>query len=188
MRISDRLKTTQLRRLTLGLFSIFILWHIIGISLVGPAHSGYLHNTLMKVYGPYLSVLHLDRSWPFYAPDPFAGSILRYEAIDSNGNSKTYPLTEAREKFNHAYFRYTNFYAYLFSNPAYSHERGYDRSVARFLCSQHRESHATAINFILLNQKPFSYQDYRLGKNPLSDEFLDKTEFGPYKCIKRNSS
>jgi hypothetical protein len=136
----------------------------------------------MTVYQNYLAVFHLDSSWPFYAPNPFLGSILNYETVSASGETKTYPLTHGRGKFNHAYFRYTNFYAYLFSDVQYTKKRGYDKSVARYLCNKHKGSDITSINFILLNQTTFTYEDYQKGKRPLDKEFLKKTVFGPYSC------
>jgi hypothetical protein len=175
-------RSQRIRRVSFILMSMFLLWHAVGISIVGPASDSYLRQGLMNWYQDYLAVFHLDRSWPFYAPNPFLGSILRYETISPSGDTKTYPLTEARHKFDHAYFRYTNFYAYLFSNPKYTKKRGYDQSVARYLCEEHAGSEIVAINFVLLNQKRFTYEDYRLGKRPLDPEFLTTRKFGPYRC------
>jgi hypothetical protein len=172
------------RSRSFGLFilSVFIIWHAAGIAIVGPFGKSYLRDNLMHAYRDYLAVFHLDRSWPFYAPNPFLGSILNYETVSTPGETKIYPLTQARKQYDHAYFRYTNFYAYLFSDPDYSKKRGYDKSVASYLCKQHAGSDITAINFILLNQKAFSYEDYRKGKRPLDEAFLERKVFGPYPC------
>ena len=170
------------RKLGLGLLSLFIVWHVIGIAIVGPYNSSYLHNKLLAVYDGYLSLFHLNHPWPFYAPNPFKGSILNYETINATGETQTYPLSHARGKYSHAYFRYTNFYAYLFQTPKYSKKRGYDTSVARYLCAQHHDEAIRAINFVLLKQKRFTYIDYRNGKRPLDEEFLDKEVYGPYPC------
>lgn len=178
----ERSKLT--RNVALSLLSVFIIWHSIGIGIVGPFSQSYLRDGLMSVYKDYLGFFHLDRSWPFYAPNPFRGSILSYETISSSGKTDTHPLTQARDKFDHAYFRYTNFYAYLFSNPKYSKKRGYDKSVARYLCNRHQGDNVTAINFILLNQTAFSSEDYRSGKRPLDEEFLSKSVYGPYSCAR----
>ncbi|WP_455222782.1 hypothetical protein [Kaarinaea lacus] len=164
------------------ILSVFIIWHVIGITIIGPFSKSYLRDGLMNVYQDYLAVFHLDRSWPFYAPNPFLGSILNYETVSGSGEIKSYPLTHARNKFDHAYFRYTNFYAYLFSDPEYTKKRGYDKSVARYLCSQHEVEDIASINFVLLNQKTFTYEDYQKGKRPLDEEFLKKTVYGPYSC------
>jgi hypothetical protein len=172
------------RARSIGFFilSIFIIWHAIGITIVGPFAKSYLRDGLMNVYQHYLAVFHLDRSWPFYAPNPFLGSILSYETVNSSGETRSYPLTQSREKFDHSYFRYTNFYAYLFSDPEYTRKRGYDKSVVRYLCNQHIGSDVTAINFILHSQKMFAYEDYRADKRPLDEEFLEIKTFGPYSC------
>jgi len=162
--------------------SVFVCWHAVGIAMVGPYANSNLRDGLMNVYARYLAVIHLDRSWSFYAPNPFLGSILSYETLSAAGETKAYPLTQARAQFDHAYFRYTNFYAYLFSDAEYSKRRGYDLSVARYLCSQHPGGDVISINFILLNQTTFTDQDYRNGKRPLDDEFLQKKVFGPYRC------
>jgi len=175
-------RSKKIHTVGLGLFSIFLLWHAVGISMVGPAGDSYLRKSLMSFYQLYLILLHLDGSWFFYAPDPFMGSILRYETINSSGDSQIYPLTNIRAKYEHAYFRYTNFYAYLFSDPKYSKKRGYDKSVAQYLCAQHEKSTTKSINFILLKQKRFTYIDYQQGKQPLDAEFLNKSVFGPYPC------
>ena len=165
------------------ILSVFIIWHAIGIVIVGPFGKSYLRDNLMNIYQHYLAVFHLDRSWPFYAPNPFLGSILSYETVSVSGNTNTYPLTQSREKFDHSYFRYTNFYAYLFSDPEYTKKRGYDKSVARYLCNQHSGSDVTAINFILLSQTTFTYEDYRNGKRPLDEAFITRTVYGPYSCM-----
>ena len=171
------------RSIGFSIFSVFIIWHAIGVTIVGPFAKSYLRDGFMNVYQHYLAVFHLDRSWPFYAPNPFLGSILSYETVNSSGETKIYPLTQSREKFDHSYFRYTNFYAYLFSDPEYTRKRGYDKSVARYLCGQHIGSGVTTINFILRNQKMFTYEDYRAGKRPLDEEFLETKTFGPYSCF-----
>ena len=171
----------RVRSIGFILLSIFLVWHAIGITIVGPFSQSYLRDGLMKVYQGYLGVFHLDRSWPFYAPNPFLGSILKYQTVSQSGETKNYPLTQAREKYEHAYFRYTNFYAYLFSDPDYSKKRGYDKSVARYLCAQHLED-IVQIKFILLKQKMFTRNDYLAGKQPLDSEFLEEKIFGPYDC------
>ncbi len=179
MECSKRGKTTGY-----AVMSVFIVWHVVGIGIVGPSRESYIHDRLMNYFEHYLSLFHLNRSWPFYAPDPYPGSVLSYETVDSSGERKTYPLTQARPKFDHAYFRYTNFYAYLFSDPQYTKDRGYDISLAHYLCSRHSGSYVASINFVLLNQKPFTHKDYRQGKHPLEEEFLQKSVFGPYPCNK----
>jgi hypothetical protein len=175
-------RSQRTRSIGLTILSIFIIWHTIGIGIVGPFAKSYLRDSLMALYDGYLAVFHLDRSWPFYAPNPFPGSILSYETISATGTTKLHPLTQAREKFDHAYFRYTNFYAYLFSDPKYTKQRGYDKSVARFLCGQHKGEDITALNFVLLKQTKFTYADHKNGKHPLDEEFLKKAVFGPYNC------
>ena len=164
------------------ILSIFIVWHAVGVAIVGPFDKSYMRDGLMKVYQPYLATFHLNQSWPFYAPNPFLGSLLNYQTVSSSGETKTYPLTQARAKFDHAYFRYTNFYAYLFSDPNYSRNQGYDKSVAHYLCRQHQNEDVVSINFILLNQQKFTHEDYKAGKRPLDKEFLHETIFGPYQC------
>ena len=78
------------------LLSAFIVWHVIGISIVGPSSKSYPRDRLMNLYQDYLAVFHLDRSWPFYAPNPFLGSVLEYETIDASGGKNRYPLTPYR--------------------------------------------------------------------------------------------
>ena len=164
------------------ILSVFIIWHAIGITIIGPFSKSYMRDGLMNVYQDYLAVFHLDKSWPFYAPNPFLGSILSYETVSAIGENQVHPLTQSRERYDHSYFRYTNFYAYLFSDVEYSKQRGYDKSVVRYLCNQHKGTDITSINFILLNQTTFTYEDYQKGKRPLDEEFLEKTIYGPYSC------
>jgi hypothetical protein len=173
------------RAIVFFFLSAFIIWHAVGISVVGPFSKSHLHDGLMNIYQHYLAVFHLDRSWPFYAPDPFLGSILKYETISTTGEINTYPLTQARKKFDHAYFRYTNFYAYLFSDLEYTRKRGYDYSVVRYLCNQHKGGDIKAIRFVLFSQKQFTPEDYKLGKRPLDEEFMQKRVIGPYPCLQQ---
>lgn len=169
------------RNIGLGILSIFIVWHALAIVFVGPFSYSHLRSSLMTYFHGYLTFFRLDHSWPFYAPNVFRGSILKYETTSQSGETKIYPLTQAKKKFNHAYFRYTNFYSYLFSDLEYTKKRGYDKEVVRYLCSRHDEN-ITQINFILLLQKPFSHVDYQNGKRPLDKEYLEKSVIGPYSC------
>jgi len=162
--------------------SAFIVWHAIGIAVVGPFGKSYLRDNLMSVYQYYLPVFHLNRNWPFYAPDPFLGSMLSYETVAANGEKQRYPLTHARDKYDHAYFRYTNLYAYLFSDVEYTKRRGFDNAVANYFCQLHADNPVDAVNFVLLSQKKFSYEDYRQGKHALDPEFVSETVYGPYRC------
>ena len=175
-------RSHRTRTISAAILTVFLVWHAVGISIVGPFSRSSLRDGLMNLYQDYLAFFHLDRSWPFYAPNPFPGSILSYETVSYSGDTKSYPLTQARDKFDHAYFRYTNFYAYLFSDPKYTALRGYDKSVARYLCRQHRAENLTAINFVLLTQTAFTNKDYIAGKHPLDSDFLERSTFGPYNC------
>ncbi len=169
-------------RFGLAILSIFILWHVVAISIVGPFGNSYLRQNLMRVYQDYLAIFHLNRAWAFYSPNPFTGSMLSYQTTAISGELQTYPLSRARGKFAHAYFRYTNFYAYLLGDPTYSQQRGYDKSVANFLCRQHQADLIKEIHFVLLSQGMVSHEDYRQGKRPLDEGNLVKSVFGPYLC------
>ena len=170
------------RKIGLAIFSVFIIWHAVGITIVGPFSESNFRNGLMSLYKDYLGILHLDTSWPFYAPNPGRGSVLRYETTSASGEKKYFHLTQARGKYEHAYFRYSNFYNYLFSHPKYAEKRGYDKSVARFLCARHKGKNVISIRFILLRQQEFTYEDYKKGKRPLDKEFLKRTFYGPFSC------
>lgn len=177
------LKGERARKTGLVLLSVFIVWHAIGTSLVGPLPQGQLKESLMKVYGSYLTFFHLNNSWWFYAPNPFLGSILRYETVNSRGEKSVHPLSESRDKFDHAYSRYINFYGYLLMYPKYSGERGYTESVARYLCGQHAASEKiVSIRFLLFRQQRFTPDDYLQGKRPFDEEFLKKTVSRHYPC------
>lgn len=171
----------RIRMIGLVLMSLFIIWHTIAIAIVGPFGQSYLRGNFLTIYQDYLSLFQLNRSWSFYS-SPSIGSILSYEVNTATGETLIFPLTNKKQKFDHAYFRYTNFYVYLFHNPVGSKNRGYDKSVARYLCAQHEGIDAAEIRFILQLQKLFTYKDYRNGKRPLDEEFLEKKIFGPYRC------
>lgn len=171
-----------LQSLSFAAFSVFIVWHVVAITIVGPFSKSYLSHRLRAVYEPYLALTELDRSWPFYAPEPFNGSVLRYETQARNGVKTLHPLTEAHQPHDLAYFRYTNFYSYLFREPAYTKERGYDKSVARYLCQRQASNNIDSVRFILLSQRRFTYTDYLAGKRSLDKEYWDSKEFGPYAC------
>lgn len=162
--------------------SVFLAWHVIGITLVGPFSQSEFHNQLMKVYGGYLALFHLDRNWPFYAPNPYLGSILTYQTSTADGETQIYPLSQKQGKMQHAYFRYTNFSAYMFLDPEYSKKRHYDLSLARYLCRLHKDQQVLQIQFNLETQQTFTAQDYLAGKHALDPEFLHSQTFGPYSC------
>ena len=113
------------RTRTIGftVLSLFIIWHVLAMTIIGPFSKSYMRDSMLTYYNNYLAIFRLDGSWPFYAPDPFLGSILSYQTVTSSGEKHSFSLTQAREKFDHAYFRYTNFYAYLFSDLEYSKKK-----------------------------------------------------------------
>lgn len=152
------------------------------MSVVGPLYHSNPESLLSKIYYNYLSVLRLNRAWPFYAPNPQLGIIMRYETVDAHGKSQVHPLTEAYGRYQHAYARYSNVFVYLFEYPDYTRERGFDKSVARYICEQHKQEDVREINFIVLNQKIFTHEDYQNGKDPLDPEFVERKVFGPYSC------
>jgi hypothetical protein len=175
-------RTERIRKIGLCLMSVFIIWHVVAMAFVGPSHNHYLRSNLMSIYKNYLNVLNLNGPWPFYAPNPSFGSIMRYETISASGEIKIYPLTEAHNKFDHAYVRNINFYVYFYRNAAKTKKRGYDKSVARYLCAQHAGTDVKEIIFRRYRQKRFTFQNYQQGKKPLDDEFLKHTVHGPYPC------
>lgn len=164
------------------IFSVFIVWHLIGISVVGPLYNRNPYSSLSNIYANYLSILRLNRAWPFYAPNPQLGIIMRYETVDALGKSQIHRLTEAFGRYQHAYARYSNVFVYLFEDPDYTRQRGFDKSVAGYLCRQHKNDDIKSINFIVLNQTEYTHLDYKQGKNPLDPEFIDRKVFGPYPC------
>ncbi len=172
------------RKFTLVIFSIFIVWHVLAITIGSSLGKNVISNNLVEAYGYYLTILHRYSTWHFYSPNPGLGSILSYDAISHSGESERYPLTQARRKLNHTYFRYTNFYYYLFHYPDSAAERGYDKSVAKYLCGLHKDKDISEIKFSLRYQKPFSHLDYQNGKRALDEEFLgDEKVFGPFSCV-----
>ena len=177
------MKVASVRKAGFAVMSAFIVWHAVGVSLVGPLPDSELRKNLMEVYGYYLAFFHLDSTWMFYAPNPSFGSILRYETLNSRGEKSVFPLSESHGKFDHAYSRYTNFYGYLFAYPKYARNHGYHKSVARYLCGQHQKSEEIVqIRFFIFRQQRFTKDDYLKGKHPLDNEFLKKGVSRAYKC------
>lgn len=172
----------RLRKITLGLMSVFIVWHMMAMMVVGPFHESKLRSSLYDIFKEYLWLVKLDGPWSFYAPNVAYGTIFRYETVSASGERKTHPLTEAKKKFEHGYVRNINFYLYFFFNPEYTRKQGYDKSVARHLCNKHAGEDVDQIIFRRYVQKRFTPQDYLMGKNPLDDEFLKFKVFGPYPC------
>ena len=170
------------RKAGLILASAFIVWHVIGIAFVGPGADSYLRNKLWPYYETYLSALHNDGGWSFYAPNPSYGTIISYEAVGEHGESMIHPLSHARAKHERGYFLYTNFFNYVLADPAESGRKGYIDSMVRYLCSRGGEFPVTRITFIEQSQKAFRYTDYLNGYRPLDPGFLEETRHGPYDC------
>jgi hypothetical protein len=161
--------------------SVFIVWHAVGIAFVGPSGDSQLRRQLLEVWRPYLDFLQLNRRWAFFAPDVAYGSFFEYEVLRSSGTRERYPLSHALHRFHPAYFRHTSFYYYLFDGWERARARGYDRSVARYLCRLHG-TEAVSIHFVRHYQRRFTAADYRLGKRPLDPAFVDDYVDGPYAC------
>jgi len=176
------LRSKRNRSVGLSLMSVFIIWHLIAMLVVGPSHQSNLRSSLIGIYEEYLWFLKLDGPWSFYAPNVPYGILFRYETVSSTGEVKTYPLTEAKNKLDHGYVRNINFYLYFFFNSVDTKQRGYDKSVARYLCDKHAGTDVKEIVFRRYLQKRFTPKDYLQGKDPYSRAFLRHTVHGPYPC------
>ena len=177
-------RSERIRKEGLGLMSVFIVWHLIAILVVGPSHESKIRSSLYDPYKEYLWLLKLDGPWSFYAPNVAYGILFRYQTVSSTGETNTYPLTEAKKKYEHGYVRNINFYLYFFFNPEYTKKHGYDKSVARYLCSKHAGEDVKEIVFRRNVQKRFTPEDYLAGKNPYGPPFLRHFDYGPYPCSK----
>lgn len=179
--------SSRIHKISMGLMSAFIAWHLIAMMIVGPFHESKIRSSLMKIYDEYLWLLKLDGPWSFYAPNVSYGTIFRYITVNSTGERKTYPLTESKKKYEHGYVRNINFYLYFFFDAAYTRKSGYDKSVARYLCHKHSHNDVKEIIFRRYLQKRFTPEDYLLGKDPYSKEFLKFTDYGPYPCVSESN-
>ena len=172
----------RMRKAGLALMSVFIVWHLCAMLVVGPSHKSKLRSALYGHYKEYLWLLSLDGPWAFYAPNVPYGVIFRYQTVSSTGEIKTWPLTEAKKKYEHGYVRNINFYLYFLFNPEYARKQGYDKSVARYLCGKHAEEDVKEIVFRRNQQKRFTPEDFLAGKDPYAPPFLKQLTYGPYPC------
>ncbi|MCX7977885.1 MAG: hypothetical protein N2578_02655, partial [Bdellovibrionaceae bacterium] len=59
----------RLRTPLLVLFSVWIVYHIVVISVI-PNQSNFLNRYFEKAIVPYASQLGMNASWNFFSPDP----------------------------------------------------------------------------------------------------------------------
>ncbi|MCC9605067.1 hypothetical protein LOC68_24820 [Blastopirellula sp. JC732] len=72
-----------------GWVSVFILLHVTALFVgpwASPPPSSYLSQQVEKLYEPYLRTVFLkDHGYRFFAPNPGASHLVRYELLDADG-------------------------------------------------------------------------------------------------------
>jgi hypothetical protein len=160
----------------LWLASAFLLWHCAAM-VVAPAPGSYALSKIFPAFWPYLSALHLYNEWSFFAPHPDRGRMLLYTIETADGQSRTYPLTAALQRSDPAFSRYTTLYTEIARQDSPFYE-----AAADYLCRRHRDIAPVRLTFLVRHQLLLTPDDYKAGKRPLDDEFLEDERLEPVPC------
>ena len=169
----------QKRKITLGVGSVFLLWHVLVLVFATVPDKSYIRDKLEPVFAPYMSLFQLYNNWHFYAPDPrTTGQVLRYTVESQSGKQTLFSLSESHQRLDPAFFRYTVFSSGLVFRGKYEHFY----SVAQYLCRQHAELKPKTILLTANFQLPYTREDYYAGLHPLDERFLRRVDARRIQC------
>jgi hypothetical protein len=158
------------------LASAFLVWHCAAM-VAAPMPGSYTLGKIFPAFWPYLSTLDLYNEWSFFAPRPDQGRMLLYTIEGSDGERRTYPLTAALKRSDPAFLRYTTLYTEIARKDS-----PYYEAAADYLCRRHRGMKPVRLTFLVRHQLLLTPDDYKAGKRPLDDAFLEDEKFDPVSC------
>jgi hypothetical protein len=168
---------TVKHRVGYSIASLFILWHVTAIVFVGPwPFENRAKNFLAPIFSTYIDTLRLGGKWRFYAPNVGLGSMLRYNVIMENGSRQKMRLTEALDRSDPAYYRYTTTYVYVPDYPAFRDD------FLQYLCNEHADLSPVVIDLDQIQQRRLGHEDYLKGDRPLDTKYLGRVDIATYRC------
>lgn len=169
-------KPLPLRPVPYVLASLFLIWHTLAL-VIGPAPGSELMSKIYPAFVPYLNGFNLNNQWGFFAPDPHAGSLLRYGLETRDGERQVFHLTENLGREDADFLRYTSLYLTLIRQP-----QSYMKAAAKYLCRRHRALKPLAIQFFAGHQLRIGPEQFVAGSRPLQDDYMSVEYFEPIAC------
>lgn len=165
-----------LRPVPYVLASLFLVWHTLAL-VIGPAPGSDLMSRIYPVFVPYLDGFNLNNQWGFFAPDPHAGSLLRYGLETTGGERRALHLTEDLSRGDAGFLRYSSLYLTLARQ-----REPFLQAASNYLCRRHEAEQPLAIQFFAGHQLRLGPEQYRAGARPLQDEYVSVEYFEPIAC------
>jgi hypothetical protein len=156
--------------------SVFLVWHTLAL-MVSPIPDSSLKDALNGVLHPYLTLLRLDNTWGFYAPEVETGQELRYTVEDGEGKEHEFRPIEQFGWFHPAFWWVRSWHHTIIDSPD-----DFAETAGRLLCKKHASLHPKSVALIHILPEEFSVEDYLAGKNPLDPEFVSVNEFKKVQC------
>ncbi|MDD9939384.1 MAG: hypothetical protein OXT09_37705 [Myxococcales bacterium] len=159
-----------------ALVSVFALWHA-GALLIGPAPESRAHDAVYVAYQRYLTPLHLNNGWAFFAPNPHSGVRMHYVLTDAAGGEHRFDFTQTLERGDTAFQRFTMLQDYLWVGT-----EPYATHAARYLCNRHPELAARTIRLEFYRVGILTPEQYLAGVRPLDPDNLIEEVHEPVGC------
>jgi hypothetical protein len=154
------------KRLIYGAMSLFVAWHTLAM-VVAPSPDSELKRLLLRVLHPYVTLLKLQNTWDFYAPNVGYGQQFRYIVEDAKGGERTFVPTRAWGWSDPHYWWYTAWYNVIIDAP-----EDHAALAMALRCKEHAKLDPATITLIRILQKDFRVQDQLNRKNPMDTEFV----------------
>jgi hypothetical protein len=163
-------------RLTYAALSVFLAWHTLAL-MFAPMPDSALTEPLGGLLHPYLTLLRLNNTWGFYAPEVGSGQQFRYVVEDATGKEHTFIPTEDFSWFHPAFWWIRAWHKVIIESPD---EFG-DQAAALF-CKKHASLNPISITLIQVLQDDFPVEDQLAGKHPMDAQFVSVNTLKRVKC------
>lgn len=164
------------QRLTYIAMSLFVSWQTLAM-IVAPAPDSYLAQSLRRVMHPYLTLLRMDNTWDFFAPNVGEGSRLRYVVEGKDGKRHTFNPADGLSWLHPNFFWRRFWYDAIMEDP----DQYADAAGLRF-CEQHAALDPVTVTLLEREERRFTRNDYLRGKRRNAPEFFTVRTITRVKC------
>jgi hypothetical protein len=164
-------------RLAYTALSVFLGWHTLALVLAPVPDGSATAQSIRPLFQPYLSLLHLDNKWDFYAPSVGRGRQFRYVIEDSAGKRHTFSPAEELNWFYPDYWWFKAWHDAITDYPEIHGEL-----AAALLCRKHASLHPISITLLGIQEEDFLREDYLGGKRPTDSEFVTENTLTTSEC------
>ncbi len=161
-----------------GVVSALALWHAVAL-WVAPAPDSRFKQGLERAFSPYLSVLHLDHGWGFFAPDPHPGVRMQVVIVDAEAREHVIDFTGGLDRSLATYQRYTMLQDYLWIDA-----QPYTEHAARYWCRHRADLSPVSVAFQFEAHQTVTPEAYLAGHRTGDPELVLVDRREPVACAR----